>query len=56
LVEKIKQELEKLGVGDVWQSGGENSNNVWREVSERCVDIEEQNMEASMREKRSLVS
>jgi hypothetical protein len=35
--------------------GEENNRNVWREVSKRCMDIERQNTEASMREKRSLV-
>jgi hypothetical protein len=52
---EIKQELERLGVGDIWKNGEENNRNVWREVSKRCVDIERQNMEASMIEKRSLV-
>jgi hypothetical protein len=50
----IKQELEGLGMGDISINGEENNRNVWREVSRRCVDIERQNMEASMREKRSL--
>jgi DNA repair ATPase RecN len=49
---KIKQELEGLGMGDIWINGEENNRNVWREVSKRCVDIERQNMEASMRENR----
>jgi CRISPR/Cas system CSM-associated protein Csm2 small subunit len=35
--------------------GEENNRNVWREVSKRCIDIERQNMEASMKEKRLLV-
>jgi hypothetical protein len=26
--------------------------NLWREVSKRCMDIERQNMEASMKEKK----
>jgi hypothetical protein len=44
-------------MGDIWINGEENNRNVglWREVSKRCVDIERQNMEISMREKRSLV-
>jgi hypothetical protein len=42
-------------VGDIWLNGEENNRNVWREVSKRCMDIERQNMEASMKEKRSLV-
>jgi hypothetical protein len=52
---KIKQELERLGMGDIWINGEQNNRNVWREASKRCVDIEAQNMEASMREKVSLV-
>jgi hypothetical protein len=52
---KIKQELEGLGMGDIWTMGEENNRNVWRKVSKRCMDIERQNMEASMKEKRSLV-
>jgi hypothetical protein len=51
---KIKQELERLGMGDMWEIREENNRNVWREVNKRCVDIERQIMEASMREKRSL--
>jgi hypothetical protein len=52
---KIKQELERLGMGDVWRNGEENNRNVWIAVSRRCVDIERQNMETSMKDKRSLV-
>jgi hypothetical protein len=52
---KIKQELENLGMGDIWINGEENNRNIWREESKRCMDTERQNMEASMREKRSLV-
>jgi hypothetical protein len=52
---KIKQELERLGMRDIWINGEENIRKVWREVSKRCMDIERQNMEASVREKRSLV-
>jgi DNA repair ATPase RecN len=51
---KIKQELERLGMGDIWINGEENNRNVWREVSKRRVDIERQNMEASMWEKKDL--
>jgi hypothetical protein len=42
-------------MGDILINGEENNRNVWREVSKRCMDIERQNMEASMGEKRSLV-
>jgi hypothetical protein len=52
---KIKQKLEGLDMGDIWIKGEENNRNVWREASKRCMDIERQNMEASMKEKRSLV-
>jgi hypothetical protein len=39
-------------VGDIWINGEENNRNVCREVSKRCMDIERQNMEASMRGKK----
>jgi hypothetical protein len=39
-------------MGDIWTKGEENNRNLWREVSRRCVDIERQNMEASMKEKK----
>jgi hypothetical protein len=42
-------------MGDTWKNGEENNRNVWREVRKRCVDIERQNMEATMRVKGSLV-
>jgi hypothetical protein len=42
-------------VGDVWRNEEGSNINVWREVSKRCVVIERQNTEASMKEKRSLV-
>jgi hypothetical protein len=37
---KIKQELEGLGMGDILIKGEEISRNVWREVSKRCMDID----------------
>jgi hypothetical protein len=49
---KIKQELEGLGMGDIWIMGEENNRNMWREVNKRCMDIERQNMEESMKEKK----
>jgi hypothetical protein len=30
---KIKQELERLGMGDIWINGEENNRHVWTEVS-----------------------
>jgi CRISPR/Cas system CSM-associated protein Csm2 small subunit len=42
-------------MGDIWINGEQNNRNVWREVRKMCMDIERQNMEASMKEKRSLV-
>jgi SOS response regulatory protein OraA/RecX len=32
---KIKQELARLGMGYIWINGEENNRNVWREVSKR---------------------
>jgi hypothetical protein len=49
---KIKQELEGLGMGDIWIKGEENNRKVWRELSKRCMDIERQSMEASMKQKK----
>jgi hypothetical protein len=53
-LKKLEQEINSLGMGDVWRRGGENNNNVWKVVSKRCTDTERQKMEANMREKRSL--
>jgi hypothetical protein len=52
---KLKQELEILGMWDIWKNGEENNRNVWKEASKRCVDIERQKMEACMRDQRSLI-
>jgi hypothetical protein len=41
-LKKIEQELNRLGMGDIWRRGGENNNNAWREVSQRCADTEHQ--------------
>jgi hypothetical protein len=49
---EIKQELEGLGMGDIWIMGEENNRNMWREVSKRCMDVDRQNMEASVKEKK----
>jgi cell fate (sporulation/competence/biofilm development) regulator YmcA (YheA/YmcA/DUF963 family) len=50
-LKKLEQELNSLGMRDVWRRGGENNNNVWKVVSKRCIDTERQKMEANMREK-----
>jgi hypothetical protein len=50
-LKKLEQELNRLGTGDIWRRGGENSNNVCREVSKQCVDTECQKIEANMRDK-----
>jgi hypothetical protein len=37
---KMKQELERQGIGDTYlENRGENNRNVWRKVNKRCVDI-----------------
>jgi hypothetical protein len=51
----IKRELEKLGVCYMWRRGRENDRNSWKMVSQRCVDIERQDMDAIMREKKLLI-
>jgi hypothetical protein len=48
-LKKLEQELNSLGMGDVWRRGGENNNNGWKVVSKRCIDTERQKMEANMR-------
>jgi hypothetical protein len=53
-LKKLDQELNRLGMGDVWRRGGENNKNVWRVVSKRLIDTERQKMEANMSGKRSL--
>jgi hypothetical protein len=53
-LKRLEQELNSLGMGDVWRRGGENDNNVWKVVSKRWIDTERQKIEANMREKRSL--
>jgi hypothetical protein len=55
---RIEQELEGLGRGDIWKNKGgddDDDNNIWSVVSKRFMDIERQNMEASMGENTSLV-
>jgi hypothetical protein len=39
-------------MGDIWIKEEQNNRNVWREVRKRCMDIERQNMEASMKEEK----
>jgi hypothetical protein len=48
---RIKRELYRLGTKDVRRNGEKNNIYVWREESKRCVDIERQNMKASLKEK-----
>jgi cell fate (sporulation/competence/biofilm development) regulator YmcA (YheA/YmcA/DUF963 family) len=43
-LKKLEEELNRLGMGDVWRRGGENNNNVWKVVSKRCIDTEHQKM------------
>jgi cell fate (sporulation/competence/biofilm development) regulator YmcA (YheA/YmcA/DUF963 family) len=50
-LKNLEQELNSLGMGDVWRRGGENNNNIWKVFSKRCKDTERQKMEAYMREK-----
>jgi hypothetical protein len=53
-LKNLEQDLNSLGMGDVWRRGGENNNNVWKVFSKRCTDTERQKMEANVKEKRSL--
>jgi hypothetical protein len=36
---KIRQELNGLGMEDVWRKREDYNNNVWREASTKCVHI-----------------
>lgn len=45
LLNKIKRKLERLGMGDICKNEEKRTRNVWREISEKCVEMEEQNME-----------
>jgi hypothetical protein len=47
-------EMEMLGMGDIWETGGENSKKIWIRINTVCVDIERQNVEVKMREQSSL--
>jgi hypothetical protein len=53
-LKNLEQELNSLGMGDVWRRGGENNNNLWKVVNKRCIDTERQKVEANMRENISL--
>jgi hypothetical protein len=43
-LKKLEEELNRLGMGDVWRRGGENNNNVRKVVSKRRIDTEHQKM------------
>jgi hypothetical protein len=50
---EIEQELNGLGMGDIWRNRGDDDDDddddVWREVSKRCVDTDWQKMEGSIK-------
>jgi hypothetical protein len=48
---RVKQDLERLGMEDIWENGRNNYNNIWIRVSERCAGTERQNMDATMEER-----
>jgi hypothetical protein len=50
-LKKLEQELNSLGMGNVWRKEGENNNDVRKVVSKRCMDTELHKMEANMKEK-----
>jgi hypothetical protein len=49
---RIRHELESLGMGDIWENGRNNDKNVWVRISKRC-DVERQNMEVNNERERS---
>jgi hypothetical protein len=50
-VSEIEQELNGLGMRDIWRNGGDDDDDdVWREVSKiLCVDTDWQKMEGSIK-------
>ncbi|KDR17814.1 hypothetical protein L798_08243 [Zootermopsis nevadensis] len=51
----VKEELDKLGLGYIWQDPqGRSVGRTWEILKERCNAIERQNVFAKIREKRSL--
>jgi hypothetical protein len=52
---RIKQELEGMGMRDIWKHASNNNNNIWVRITERyAYTIERKNIEVMMREKISL--
>jgi hypothetical protein len=51
---RIKQELKKVGMGDIWVNVMNDDKSIWISINEMCVDKEGQNMEVMMRERNSL--
>jgi hypothetical protein len=47
---KHLDELESLGMGDIWENGTNNDKNVWVRISKRC-NIERHSTEVTTREK-----
>jgi hypothetical protein len=54
LMSRINLELEKPCMRDIWEYGRNNNKKVWLKMKQRCVDTEEQVMEAMMRRRSSL--
>jgi hypothetical protein len=39
---RIKQEIERLGMGDIWESRRDNDKNIWIRMTKRCTEIRRQ--------------
>jgi 23S rRNA maturation-related 3'-5' exoribonuclease YhaM len=48
---RIKHELERLGMGEIWNNGRNNDKEVRIRIRKMCVDIERQTIEATVRER-----
>ena len=51
---EIRNSLEKIGMGWVWEKGRENHRNVWRKVRRRLMDINQQEIMRDCKEMKSL--
>jgi hypothetical protein len=53
LAKKTEEELESLGLRNIWKSRRNNDKKVWIKLDKRFFYIEKQNAEAKMRERNS---
>jgi hypothetical protein len=57
LARKLSEQLSKTGLGYIWQDLNINTGGgICKKIEDRCNDIEQQNLSANIKEKRSLIS